>query len=94
MKAYAFLYDNTENEEGYNERQNDRIIIFTTAQMLNEIAAKEAWMTDETFKISPILFSELYTIVVVADSDHVFPCVYALLPDKTFAIYRKFFEIL
>ena len=89
------LHDDAEDENENDEAPNDRIIVFATDRMLDELAANDTWMLDGTFKISPVLIRQLYTIhVVVGNSGHVFPCVYALLPDKNTATYKRLFEIL
>ena len=89
------LHDDAEDENENDETPNDHIIVFATDRMLNKLAANDTWMLDGTFKISPVLFSQLYTIhVAVGNSSHVFPCVYALLSGKTTATYKRLFEIL
>ena len=48
---------------------------------------------DGTFKATPELFAQLYTIHAVC-RDFSFPVVYCLLPNKTRATYHRVFAIL
>lgn len=85
------------HEDDHDEHNEDnRIIVFASDLMLDELERNDVWMLDGTFKVSPSLFLQLYTIHVVigGHSGHVFPCVYALLPDKSTATYKRLFEIL
>ena len=64
--------------------------------MLDELSKNNIWMMDGTFKVAPTLFLQLYTIHVIigGPNGHVFPCIYALLPNKTTQTYIKLFQIL
>lgn len=83
------LYDN--EDDG-----NDRLIVFSSEVMLDELSKNNIWMMDGTFKVAPTLFLQLYTIHVIigGPNGHVFPCIYALLPNKTTQTYIKLFQIL
>ena len=61
--------------------------------MLGELRNASTWMLDGTFKVVPSLFFQLYTIHAIRGS-HVFPCVYAFLPNKATATYKRLFQIL
>ena len=81
------LYDNLEeNDEENDEELSDRMIIFGTERMINLLAECQDWMLDGTFKVTPALFYQLYTIHGVC-GDWVFPCVYSLLPNKESRTY-------
>jgi len=89
---FLFHDDEPQDEE---DNSKDRIIIFATDLMLDELSKSDVWMMDGTFKVSPALFFQLYTIhVVVPNSKYVFPCAYCLLPNKTHATYKRVFQIL
>ena len=51
----------------------------------------EHWYADGTFKVSPKLFFQLYTIHG-QQRVSIFPCVFGLLPNKTPATYTRFFR--
>lgn len=69
----------------------NRILIFTTDQDLQKLQAAENWFADGTFKTSPKLFYQLYSLHSCVFSQCV-PHVYALLPNKTTDTYRRLFE--
>ena len=77
------LYDSGEEER--------RILIFGTDDNLAVLGRSEKWQCDGTFKVTPILTAQLYTIHVGYLSDYV-PVLYALLPDKTEITYERFFN--
>ena len=82
-----FYFTKTLDDNELNE--NNRILVFSDL-MLNELERNDVWMLEGTFKVSPSLFVQQHTIHVVigGHSGHVFPCVYALLPDKSTETYK------
>ena len=50
----------------------------------------DSWFCDGTFRVVPDLFTQLYTIHAEKDGV-IFPCIYALLPNKTEATYDRLF---
>ena len=52
------------------------------------LADSRTWYADGTFKVVPEYFFQLYTIHAEKDG-FVYPCVYALLPNKTSSTYRR-----
>ncbi|KAB0795583.1 hypothetical protein PPYR_12422 [Photinus pyralis] len=68
-----------------------RMLIFSTTPNLNILARSDKWYADGTFSVVPNLFHQLYTIHVEAYGGTV-PVVYALLPNKTKATYRKLLQ--
>lgn len=74
-----------------NEDFERRIIIFATNTMLALLVQSSHWMSDGTFKISPSLFFQIYTIHAIV-RDNVIPCVYVLLPNKTRQTYREMWQ--
>ena len=65
-----------------------RMLIFSTEELLQRLENAEVWMCDGTFKISPSLFYQLYTVHAVI-RNNVLPCVFALLPSKAEPVYRS-----
>ena len=60
-------------------RQEDDIHIFATIESLHLLAAAEDIYVDGTFKISPRLFYQVFTITAFIHGQE-FPLVYGLLP--------------
>lgn len=76
-------------DSGVGDR--DRILIFGSdigLQLLNE---SEHWYGDGTFKVCPEIYYQLYTLHAQRNGS-IFPCIFALLPNKTEVTYRRFFE--
>ena len=69
----------------------DRILIFATRRNLQLLTKSEHWYADGTFKASPLLFYQLYTLHGLKQNISL-PLVYALLPDKSETTYIKFLE--
>ena len=85
LKGEPFLlYDS-----GFGDEQ--RIIIYGTLKFLSLLRNSDSWFCDGTFSVVPDLFTQLYTIHAEKDGV-IFPCIYALLPDKTEAIYDRLFK--
>ena len=66
----------------------DRIITFTSVQARQLFVQSENWYGDNTFKICLDVFYQLYTFHTQHNS-RIFPCIFALLTNKTEAIYRR-----
>ncbi|KAG8171896.1 hypothetical protein JTE90_004456 [Oedothorax gibbosus] len=66
---------------------NDRILVFGTSENLNSTNCKH-WFADGTFKSAPHLFTQIYIIHGIVKNQNVL-AVYALLPSKTEAVYKK-----
>ncbi len=79
-----FLYFDSGNVE-------NRILVFTTKRNLELVLRSEHWYADGTFKTSPLLFTQLYTLHGLKENISL-PLVYALLPDKTANSYKIFLE--
>lgn len=75
------LYDSGKGHE-------ERMVILGTLTNLSILKRCKLWMVDGTFKSTPVLFYQLYTIHGLLDSA-TFPLIYALLPNKTYATYKK-----
>ncbi len=72
---------------------HERILIFGDHFMVNQLEASNFWLADGTFKLTPKVFYQLYTIHIQI-SDIAPACVYALLPNKTEATYNRFLKAL
>ncbi len=71
----------------------DRILIFSTLRNLDLMAQSHHWFADGTFKVTPPLFSQVYTIHVIK-YHNVIPTVIVLMPNKTEASYNRVFNAL
>ncbi|KAK3090045.1 hypothetical protein FSP39_008796 [Pinctada imbricata] len=71
----------------------DRLLIFATRQSLAHLTSAETIYAGGTFYACPSLFKQLYTIHAFVDGA-MYPLVYALLPGKSEAIYRRMFGLL
>lgn len=71
----------------------DRLIIFAAApRMLHLLRDYEEWFVDGTFKVSPEIFCQVYTVHVLVGGTTI-PCLYALLPDKRKQTYERMWEV-
>lgn len=69
----------------------NRIFIFASDIGIQLLSESEHWYADGTFKVCPEVFFQLYTLHAQRGGS-IFPCVFALLPNKTEATYRRFYE--
>ena len=67
----------------------NRLIIFATNDAIRLLATNPHWFMGGTFKVCPKLFFQIYTIHAMINH-RIFPCVFALLPNKTEATYNRF----
>jgi hypothetical protein len=70
---------------------HDRIFIFASEMGRRLLAESEHWYADGTFKVCPEVFFQLYTLHAQCRGS-IFPCVFALLPNKAEVTYRRFYE--
>ena len=61
--------------------------------MLNLLEECPHWMADGTFKVSPALFTQMYTVHVILGED-VFPRIYAFLSSKNRQTYEKMWQMI
>ncbi|CAI6377779.1 unnamed protein product [Macrosiphum euphorbiae] len=66
----------------------NRILLFGRQRGLEILSTSEQWFVDGTFKIAPILFSQVFVILGCRNGG-VHPCVYAILPNKSQATYNN-----
>ena len=69
----------------------ERILIFASPQAIQVLTESEYWYADGTFKVCPAVFYQLYT-VQAQYGEKIFPCMFALLPNKTQGTYTRFFH--
>ena len=65
----------------------NRLIIFAANDAIRLPATNSHWFMDGTFKVCPEIFFQIYTIHALINHQ-IFPCVFALLPNKTEATYN------
>ena len=92
------LHDDIENveDEDDNEDHLPRIIVFASDRMLQILQESTTWIMDGTFKVAPRLVFQLYTIHAVVQrgtGTETYPCVYALLPNKTTETYVRLLNV-
>ena len=67
------------------------IFAFASQAALQFLADSEHWCADDTFRICPEIFFQLYTIHGQRDR-RIFPCVFSLLQNKNENNYNRLFE--
>ena len=80
------LYDSGEDNE-------NRILIFGTNSGLDDLENYRNWACDGTFKCSPDIYYQLYTLHIHIDNVSI-PRIFALLPNKSTETYDTFFHVL
>ena len=66
---------------------------FATSRNLEWLADCQEWFADGTYKTVPALFAQLYTIHGLM-GEEVLPFIYALLPNKQEATYRRMLDLI
>jgi len=74
-------------------QESDRVLIFGRLSGLKILKNSRTWYCDGTFRIAPLLFSQVYVILKEALGD-VHPIIYALLPSKKASVYEKLLNML
>jgi hypothetical protein len=67
--------------------------VFVTADNLEEMVRSSHWFMDGTFKTTPPLLAQVYTIHILKQGQAL-PVVFTLLPDKTASTYERLFRCL
>ena len=73
------------------EDDPQRLFVFCTDRNIDTLEQNAHWFMDGTFKVSPELFVQLFTIHALVDS-RAMPTVYVLLQSKTQADYERVFR--
>lgn len=74
-----------------NMGEHDKIIIFASRRHLQYLANSDIVMGDGTFYIAPTHFRQLYVLHGKV-FNHFWPLLFGILPDKSEATYRRFFD--
>ena len=69
----------------------NRIFVFGSPDGVSLLQRSGNWFCDGTFKVVPEIFYQLYTVHALTGTN-VFPCIYALLPNKTQVTYNRLFR--
>jgi len=77
----------------YDNKNEKRILIFSTIDNLKILKNCNIWMADGTFRTVPKLFSQLYTIHVCYNQT-TYPVVYVLMTDRTKQSYIEILNVL
>ena len=68
-------------------------MVFGDNEMIKYLQSSPSWLADGTFKLSPKMFYQLYTVHIQGPG--IAPaCVYGFLPNKTESTYKRLVEIL
>lgn len=98
FKSEALLLSNSESFLclDFLNDMGKRILVFAGAHAKEFLSSGEIFFLDGTFQSCPKQFSQLYTIHVENGSTetetHVYPAIFALLPDKRETTYRALFQ--
>lgn len=76
------LYENLDDDDA------STILIFASDRNLRVLGASQTWFMDGTFKVTPIIFHQLFTIHGMIE-DSAFPLVYALVENKEEETYYQ-----
>ncbi|KAG0415852.1 hypothetical protein HPB47_006974, partial [Ixodes persulcatus] len=71
----------------------ERILVLGTPKNFERLSTAKAWFMDGTFKVTPSLFYEVYTVHGLYRGA-VISLAYALLPNKQEVTYRRLFSVL
>ena len=70
-----------------------RFLMFSTKNNLKFLKSCEHWHSDGTFKVVPVIFTQLYTVHGLVEGKTI-PLVYFMLPNKSKKIYTKALTVL
>ena len=71
--------------------EENRILIFGTEESKRVLELSENWQADGTFKVTPPIFAQVYSIHTSRHGDLV-PAFYCLLPNKAQETYERLFR--
>ena len=72
---------------------SDRILVFGTEAGLDDLEKNKDWACDGTFKCSPEIYIQLFTLHIVIKNISI-PRIFVLLPDKSQVTYSRLFRAL
>ncbi|CAF1634571.1 unnamed protein product, partial [Didymodactylos carnosus] len=79
--------------DGFKKKYLGRLLIFSTATLLNVLFTSELINSDGTFKIRPILFDQVFVILGMINGEGV-PLVWALTSCRLEGVYEKMWKVL
>jgi len=89
----SFLILNDTVQPDSTEPGAKRLLVYMSETGKEVLAKSEVWYTDGTFKaISGTIFSQVFMVLGQSAVGKVVPCVFALLPDKEKATYKRVAE--
>ena len=71
--------------------ENDNMLLFYSDFAIEKLFSNTIWAVDGTFSVVPSPYKQLFTISYIKEH-HVFPCVFAILKNKTFDTYNFLFN--
>jgi len=77
----------------YDNKKENRILIFATKENLDTLHTFKNWMVDGTFRAVPKLFSQLYTIHGYKNRTTI-PLIYVLMTNRTTNSYNEMLQML
>lgn len=78
---------------GESGEANERVFLFSTPKNMKILSKNKNWMGDGTFAVLPLIFLQLYTILI-CKNNFALPLAYGLLPNKTTKTYKAFFLLI
>ena len=93
-EEYRFL-ENSDQLLLYDSGEDcsDRILVFGTEAGLDDLEKNKNWACDGTFKCSPEIYFQLFTLHIVIKNICI-PRIFVLLPDKSQVTYSRLFSAL
>src|SRR6218665_1348819 len=79
-------YKNTTSGSPFIRVQEADFILFAAQEDIDFLFSNQHWLADGTFRVTPEGFDQLYTIHTLFNGQ-AFPCIYALLPGRSEAVY-------
>ncbi|KAK3919917.1 FLYWCH-type zinc finger-containing protein 1 [Frankliniella fusca] len=94
------LYDSRDYRDGSEsgsesglEDEPPRVMVFATKEALRKLGKSDIWFVDGTFKVSPVLFVQVFTIHGLYKNEAL-PLVFALLTGKAEPLYIEVLQAL
>ena len=78
---------------GESGEGDERIFLFSTAKNMKMLSKYPSWMGDGTFAVVPLIFLQLYTILILVNNFPL-PLAFGLLPNKKTKTYVSFFTLI
>jgi hypothetical protein len=72
---------------------NERVFLFSTSKNMKLLSKHLSWMCDGTFAVLPLIFFQLYTVIVIVNNFPL-PLAFGLLLNKKTKTYVSFFSLI